>query len=62
MVRIEQLAEAMLKREDITVRSLVQEFFSENPRLTDIPRPAVDDEPLLAASASLLELFAERLG
>jgi hypothetical protein len=62
MVQIEQLAEAILKKESITVRSLVQDFFSENPCLTDIPRPSVDEANLLAASASLLELFASRLG
>jgi len=62
MVRIEQLAEAILKKEGITVRSLVQDFFRENPRLADIPRPSVDDTQILAASASLLELFASRLG
>lgn len=62
MVRIEQLAEAILKRESIIARSLVQDFFSENPYLANIPRPSVDDIHVLAASASLLELFASRLG
>jgi len=62
MARIEQLAEAILKKEGIIVRSLVQDFFSENPHLADIPKPSVDDAHLLAASASLLELFARRTG
>jgi hypothetical protein len=62
MVQIEQLAEAILKKEGIIIRSLVQDFFSENPRLADIHRPSVDDAHILAASASLLELFASRLG
>ena len=62
MVRIEQLAEAVLKSDGLTVRSLAQDFFRENPRLADIPKPAVDDVRLLAACASLLELFASRLG
>ena len=62
MVQIEQLAEAVLKKEGIIIRSLVQDFFRENPRLADIHRPSVDDVHILAASASLLELFASRLG
>ncbi len=62
MVKIEQMAEAALKGDGLTVRSLVQDFYRESPRLVDIPKPAVDDERLLAASASLLELLANRLG
>ena len=62
MVRIEQLAEAVLNGEGLTARSLVQDLFSERPRLADISRPPVDDERILAASASLLELFASRWG
>jgi len=62
MVRTEQLAEAILKEEAIIVRSLVQDFFSENPHLAEIPKPSVDEVHLLATSASLLELFANRLG
>jgi hypothetical protein len=62
MVRIEQLAEAVLNGEGLTARSLVQDLFSERPRLADISRSPVDDERILAASASLLELFASRWG
>jgi hypothetical protein len=62
MVQIEQLAEAVLNGEGVTARSLVQDFFGEKPRLVDIPKPTVEDERLLAASASLLELFASRWG
>lgn len=46
----------------MAARSLVQDFFRESPRLIDVPRPIVDDPYVLAASASLLELFASRLG
>lgn len=62
MVRIEQLAEAALQGDGLAVRSLVQDFFRENPHLASISQPKVDDIRLLAASASLLELFASRLG
>jgi hypothetical protein len=60
MVRIEQLAEAVLKGDELAARSLVQDFFRENPHLADIPQPSTNDPNLLAASASLLELFANR--
>lgn len=62
MVRIEQLAEAVLRGDGLTARSLVQDFFHDNPQLAAVPQPKVDDGQLLAASASLLELFANRLG
>lgn len=62
MVQIERLAEAVLNGEGVEARSLVQDFFRANPKLTDIPQPKVDDNRLLAISASLLELFAQRMG
>lgn len=62
MVQIEQLAEAVLKGEGVKARSLAQDFFRANPKLTDITQPTVNDVRLLAAAASLLELFAIRLG
>jgi hypothetical protein len=60
MVRIEQLAAAALSGDSLQTRSLAQEFFREAPHLPDIPKPTLDDKQLLAATASLLELFAER--
>ena len=60
MVRIEQLAAAALSGDSMQTRSLTQEFFREAPHLPDIPKPAIADKQLLAATASLLELFAER--
>lgn len=62
MVTIEQLAEAVLQGDGLKARSLTQDFFYENPQLVTIPQPKVADRQLLAASASLLELFASRLG
>ena len=61
MVRIEQIAGAALEGKGITTRSLVQDFLREKPHLVDIPKPIVDDARLLAACASLIELFASRL-
>jgi hypothetical protein len=61
MVQIEQIAQAVLEQDSMLVRSLVQDFFHQNPRLAKIAKPMIDDERLLATSASLIELFAERL-
>lgn len=62
MVQIERLAQAVLNGEGVEARSLTQDFFRASPKLTDIPRPKIDDSRLLAVSASLLELFALRMG
>ena len=62
MVRIEQVAEAALAGDALLARSLTQDFFRENSGLVNIPKPMITDAQILAASASLLELFAARLG
>ena len=62
MIQIERLAQAVLNGEGVEARSLAQDFFRANPKLIDIPRPLVEDSRLLAISASLLELFAMRMG
>lgn len=61
MISIEQLAEAAINRDALLLRSLTQEFLNERPRLADLRRPVAVDFRTLAAAASLLELFAERL-
>ena len=61
MVQIEQIADAALKGEGVTARSLTQDFFRGDPHLADIPKPDINDVRLLVACASLLELFASRL-
>lgn len=60
MVRIEQVAEAALRGDSLTLRSLVQDFLREHPDLACVPEPEVHDATILAASASLLELLAMR--
>ncbi|MFN0112318.1 MAG: hypothetical protein ACKVZH_25945 [Blastocatellia bacterium] len=62
MVTIEQLAEAALGGESLLLRSLTQDLLRENPRLNEYPKPQTNDSRLLAAAASLVELFAQRLG
>ena len=62
MTTIEQLAAAALNGESLLLRSLTQDLLREQPRLSDCPKPQTADPRLLAASASLVELFALRLG
>ncbi|MCI0690498.1 hypothetical protein L0337_00660 [candidate division KSB1 bacterium] len=61
MERIEQIAEAALQGDGLMTRSLVQDFFRSHPRIAEVSKPATEDKRLLAAAASLLELFALRL-
>lgn len=61
MERIEKIAEAALQGDGLMTRSLVQDFFRSHPRLTELSKPATEDQRLLAIAASLLELFALRL-
>jgi hypothetical protein len=59
-VRIEQIAKKALEGNDRLLRGMVMALLRENPTLSDIPKPQTDDQRILAASASLLELFALR--
>ena len=61
MATIEQLAEAALNGESLRLRSLTQDLFHENPNISELPRPRTKDSLVLAAAASLVELFASRL-
>jgi hypothetical protein len=61
MVRIEQLAEAAINQDALSLRSLTQDLLRERPILKDYPRPTAGDFKTLAAAAALIELFAERL-
>jgi hypothetical protein len=62
VVRLEQLAEAALAGEALMLRGLTQDWLHENPRIADCPRPLSHDTQVLAVSAALVELFAERSG
>ncbi len=61
MATIEQLAEATLNGKSLLLRSLTQDLLRENPSLNEYPKPQTNDSHLLAAAASLIELFALRL-
>jgi len=60
MAQIEQLAQAALKRDHLTLRSLVQDFARAKIDYSQIPRPVTEDIRLLVISAALTELLAQR--
>ena len=62
MVTLEQIAQAALDGDNLLLRALTQDFLRGEPRLSECPRPHTADLRLLAACASLVELFAARLG
>jgi hypothetical protein len=61
MVRIEELAEAVLQGDSLRTRSLAQDFLRENEKLTEVAQPAAMNHEVMVISAALLELFASRL-
>ena len=61
MVTVDQLTEAALKRDNFTLRKLVQDFLREAKPLRDYPRPHTDDPVAMAIAAGLLELLALRV-
>lgn len=62
MVKFETIAEAILQGNALGARSLVQDWMSEPAATRDVGRPATTDPVALALAASLMELFAARLG
>jgi hypothetical protein len=62
MANLEDIARTALEGDPLTLRSLVQDWLGAGPRLAEIDRPATDDPVVLAVSAALTELFAERIG
>jgi hypothetical protein len=62
MARLEDMARAALEGDALKLRSLVQDWLQTAPRLVDAVCPATGDAAVLAVSASLAELLAERTG
>ncbi len=60
MEKLEALARAVLDNDGLLLRSLCQDFVRETPLLQNCRRPETNDEQVLAASASILELLALR--
>lgn len=62
MELIEQMAQAALKRNSLQLRSLVQDWARSGHLASELNCPQTKDARLLAISASLAELLAERQG
>jgi len=62
MVSLENVAAAALRRDNLSLRSLVQDFLRDHPRLQTVPRPQTEDQEILGIAAGLLELMAQRTG
>ena len=60
MEPIEQLAQAALERDHLQLRSLVQDLTCAKMDWSKLPRPSTNDPRLLAMSAALIELLAQR--
>jgi hypothetical protein len=61
-MRLAEIVKAILAGEALVARSLVQDWLSSRPDLTSESKPESSDGQVLALSAGLVELFAERLG
>lgn len=62
VVTIDQVATSALAREGVITRHLTQTFLRQTPRLEHVEQPNIKDFDILATSAALLELFAQRRG
>lgn len=60
MEQIEQLAQAALTRDHLKLRSLVQDLSRAKTNFSRMPRPSTREPRLLAMSAALVELLANR--
>lgn len=58
---LQSMAEALLNRDALQLRLLVQAWMRNPPRFDTIPCPQTDDVQILAAAAGLVELLALRL-
>ena len=60
METLDALATAALRRDNLQLRSLVQDLIRSTPNLTALNPPRTADSRSLAAAASLVELLCER--
>ena len=59
---IREMAVALLNRNSLMARALVQEALRGNPDVHDWPEPSSDDLQVRAIAASVVELLAARAG
>lgn len=57
---LQQMAEALLIRDELRLRLLVQAWLDELPCFDAVPRPQTRDRRVLTVAAALVELLAQR--
>lgn len=62
MVTLEEIARTALAGDALATRSMVQDWLGSGLRLAEVGKPLTGDELVLAASAGLVEMLAERSG
>ena len=60
-ITIQEMAEALLNRNHLQLRQLVQSWLRGKPNATEARRPTTQDRDTLVVSAALVELLALRL-
>jgi hypothetical protein len=60
MTTLELLAQTALRRDNLQLRSLTQDFLREYPSLRAVARPHTDNMQVLGTAAALVELLAQR--
>ncbi|MGA2496446.1 MAG: hypothetical protein ABSH20_01820 [Tepidisphaeraceae bacterium] len=62
MASLEEIARTALDGDPLALRSLIQDWLGTGISLAQVPCPATHDPAVLAVSAALAELFAQRTG
>lgn len=62
MVKIEDLATAVLEYDSLLARTLVQEYYDPKLALAHIEKPVTEDRDILVTSAALIEMLSMRRG
>jgi hypothetical protein len=55
---LQQMAEALLQRDDLQLRLVMQAWLRESPQFSLVPNPVANDSQVLTAAAALVELLA----
>jgi len=61
-VKVEDIAQAILDSRPFDARQLTHDFWAETASFSLVSKPATDSFVVLAISAALIELFAQRRG
>lgn len=57
---LQEMAEALLERDDLRLRLLMQAWLRTAPRFATVPRPPTNDPRVLTAAAALVDVLAQQ--